>query len=205
MDAAQRSGWLARGVLALLSVAVGAYALFHAATGFVFLPADVAANTILRPWGLYTHIAASGFALIAGPFQFDAALRVKRPSLHRGLGYVYVAACLIGGVSGLLIAWGSTAGPVAGGGFFALALAWLYTLGRAYAFIRVGNVAQHERWMIRSFALTLAAVTLRIYLPVGVMTVGFPAAYPAIAWLAWVPNIVIAELWLAYRSRRVRP
>jgi len=56
--------------------------------------------------------------------------------------------------------------------------------------------------MIRSFALTLAAVTLRIYLPIGIMLThgDLNTPYRAIAWLCWVPNILVAELYL--RSRR---
>ena len=51
--------------------------------------------------------------------------------------------------------------------------------------------------MIRSWALTLAAITLRIYLPiVGVLGLEFLPWYRAISFLAWVPNLMIAELWL---------
>ena len=55
----------------------------------------------------------------------------------------------------------------------------------------------HRRWMIRSWALTLAAVTLRLYLP-AVMILDWPFLpwYRAIAFLAWVPNLAIAELYL---------
>ena len=55
--------------------------------------------------------------------------------------------------------------------------------------------------MIRSAALTLAAVTLRLYLPIGVITVGFEASYPVIAWICWVPNLLAAE-WLLRREAR---
>ncbi len=69
-----------------------------------------------------------------------------------------------------------------------------------------GNITQHQRWMIRSYALTLGAVTLRIHLPLFLIQgVPFDQAYPAIAWLAWVPNLVIAE-WVfvaALVSQRV--
>lgn len=42
----------------------------------------------------------------------------------------------------------------------------------------------------------LAAVTLRIYLPFGIASgMPFEEAYPAIAWLCWVPNLIVAE-WL---------
>lgn len=49
--------------------------------------------------------------------------------------------------------------------------------------------------MVRNFALTLAAVTLRIYLPASMIAgIEFEVAYPYIAWLCWVPNLVAAEL-----------
>ena len=55
--------------------------------------------------------------------------------------------------------------------------------------------------MIRSYALTLAAVTLRIYVPVGLaLGVPFADAYQAISWLCWVPNLVVAE-WFVLRRR----
>jgi hypothetical protein len=48
--------------------------------------------------------------------------------------------------------------------------------------------------MTRSFALTFAAVTLRIYIPLALAAgVGFADSYPAIAWLCWVPNLVVAQ------------
>ncbi len=53
---------------------------------------------------------------------------------------------------------------------------------------------------MRSFALT-AAITLRIYLPLSIAArVPFSAAYPAIAWLCWIPNLFFAE-WLVRRRR----
>ena len=68
---------------------------------------------------------------------------------------------------------------------------------RAYLAIRSGEVAPHRRWMVRNFALTFAAVTLRLYLPVSMISgVRFELAYPAIAWLCWLPNLIAAELLL---------
>jgi hypothetical protein len=53
--------------------------------------------------------------------------------------------------------------------------------------------------MIRSFALTAAAITLRIYLPlVFVFHWPFSIAYPAIAWLCWIPNALAAEMYLRF-------
>jgi len=63
-------------------------------------------------------------------------------------------------------------------------------------------VLAHQRWMIRSLALTFAAVTLRVYLPLSV-AVGLPfdVAYPVIAWVCWVPNLLVAECLFVPRSR----
>ena len=66
---------------------------------------------------------------------------------------------------------------------------------------------EHLRWMIRSFALTFAAVTLRLYLPFPpMMGFTFVEGYRAIAWLAWVPNLIAAELyWRREPARRLQP
>ena len=60
-----------------------------------------------------------------------------------------------------------------------------------------GRFVEHRRWMIRSWALTLAAVTLRLYLPASMaLELPFLEAYRVIAWLCWVPNLLAAEAWL---------
>ncbi len=52
--------------------------------------------------------------------------------------------------------------------------------------------------MLRNFALTFAAVTLRIYLNVfAAIGVDFSESYPVVAWLAWVPNLILIEWYLA--------
>jgi hypothetical protein len=70
----------------------------------------------------------------------------------------------------------------------------------AYACVRSANFGLHREWMIRSYALCLAAVTLRLYLPLAALGgIPFEEAYPAIAWLCWVPNLVAAE-WFFVRG-----
>ena len=56
----------------------------------------------------------------------------------------------------------------------------------------------HRCWMIRSYALTFAAVTLRLELPLFFIFGGmeYPVASSYVAWLCWVPNLFIAELYL---------
>jgi hypothetical protein len=96
-------------------------------------------------------------------------------------------------------------GPVAGAGFFLLAIAWLATSGRAYAKARAGDIAAHRRWMIRSAALTFAAVTLRLYLASSqIAGLPFAPSYTIIAWACWVPNLIVVEAWLRRRGRVVQ-
>jgi hypothetical protein len=208
-SAAKVGGFAAWLVIMLMSVGVGGYALFHVFTGFANLPLK---NPMLDPYGLQTHIAASGFAMILGAFQFFKPLRQKAPSLHRWMGRGYVLACVVGGLAGGVIALSSTAGLVAGTGFFMLAVLWVpFTLMAWFSAMRRDFTA-HERWMIRSFALTFGAVTLRLQLPIagalgdaGLIPSDFVWSYQYIAWLAWVPNLIVAELFIATLRKPRRP
>ena len=154
---------------------------------------------------LWTHALAAGAALGLMPFQFWRGLRNRRRDLHRWLGRAYVLAILLGGLSGLFMAFFTMTGLVAGAGFFALALAWLGTTGMAFAKARAGDIDSHRRWMIRSAALTFAAVTLRIYLPLSMVSgLPFDLSYTVIAWACWVLNLIAVEVWLR-RGRRGPP
>lgn len=78
-------------------------------------------------------------------------------------------------------------------------MAWIVATGLAVRFILRGEAIRHRRWMIRSFALTAAAITLRLYLPlIFVFHWSFSIAYPAIAWLCWIPNALAVELYLFF-------
>ena len=149
-------------------------------------------------FGFYTHIFLGGLALLTGFSQFYKNLRTKRLNLHRALGKVYVIAVLLSGAAGLGIAYFASGGWIPAFGFAALAVLWLYTTANAYTSIRKGLVLAHQRWMIRSYALCFAAVTLRIYLPLFIagFDMEFYDAYRIIAWLCWVPNILVAEYFI---------
>lgn len=190
--------------LALLSLGVAGYALVVYGLlplGAVVHP-DMRAAFEANRVTIYAHVYASSLALLLGPFQFWPRLRAARPAVHRWMGRVYLGVgVLVGGLAGLAMATVAFGGTAARLGFGCLALAWLYTGLRAYAAIRARDVASHRRWMIRNFALTFAAVTLRLYLPGSVASgISMEAAYPVIAWLCWVPNLAVAE-WLLHQPR----
>ena len=188
-----------------LSVGVAGYAVWTYVGGDVqrapVHPAMVAVFKEHRAL-ITTHAAAAALALLLGPFQFLDRLRAARPRLHRTLGYLYlVLGVTVGGLTGLLLARHSFGGLVSHLGFGLLAVLWLFTGVMAVLAAKARRFADHRTWMSRNFALTFAAVTLRLYLPLGFVTgLRFEAFYPAVAWLCWVPNLLFVE-WVPLRPR----
>lgn len=165
----------------------------------------VAALRTSVPWALNLHIVGGLTALAVGPWQFNRRLRARAVGMHRWMGRVYVGSAVVGSAGGLVLAPMSQEGIVAHLGFGFLAVFWLMSTTQALRRIRAGDVDAHRRWMIRSFSLTLAAVTLRIYLPLAAAAgIPFHDVYRAVAWLCWVPNLLVAEA-LIWRDALVLP
>lgn len=186
------------GAMAFLSMGVAGYAAFVYGLlplGSLVHP-DMQAAYNSHKVGIYAHVFGAMFALLLGSWQFSARIRASRPVLHRWMGRLYLGlGVLVGGIAGLYMAVHAFGGIVARTGFGVLAVLWLFTGLRAYSAIRSGDVASHRRWVVRNFALTFAAVTLRIWLPCAMASgIAFELAYPMIAWACWVPNLLIAEL-----------
>lgn len=150
---------------------------------------------------LVLHVSGGMVALTIGPFLFVNRWRSKWPRLHRWLGRLYLLGNLVGGLAGLYMASYAYGGIISQSGFAMIGLLWLVTGLMAFLRIRAGNVAAHRRWMIRNFALCLAAVMLRVQSPLLSQLLDFEVAYRMIAWTSWVPNLLVAE-WLIRRSRR---
>ena len=185
------------GLVFFLAFGVAGYAAF--AYGFLPLGTlvhpDMKANFLAHPVGIYTHVFASIVALTLGPFQFSSHLRQTRTPVHRWLGRAYLGVGVLGGgLAGLYMSRFAFGGTVVRLGFATLAVCWLYSGLRAFLAIRRGAIDEHRRWMVRNFSFTFAAVTLRLYLPASMVAgIDFSVAYPVIAWLCWVPNLVFAE------------
>ena len=184
-------------LLYFLSLSVAAYGLIGyglAPLGALVHP-DMKADFVANPHGVYLHVFAAAVALLLGPFQFSTRLRSARARLHRWMGRAYLGiGVFLGGLSGLYISQFAFGGVVARLGFATLALCWLYTGFRAFLAIRRRAIEEHRKWMVRNFSLSFAAVMLRLYIPAFVLAgADFAVAYPIIAWLCWLPNVVIAE------------
>ncbi len=142
------------------------------------------------------HISFAPIALGIGSLQFFAAIRRRKP-LHRWLGRTYGIAILISGIAGIFVALNAAGGLSTQLGFTLLALAWLFTTANAIRHAMARRIGLHRRWMIYSFALTFAGVTLRLYL-LGFMAAGFSYTEASVylAWLCWLPNLGFAWWWL---------
>jgi hypothetical protein len=194
--------------LVVLSLGVAGYAI----AAYGFLPLGAAVHPGMRASfeahraGVYAHVFAAAVALALGPFQFFPNLRARHAPLHRAFGRIYLGVgVLVGGLSGLYLAFQAFGGPLARLGFGCLALSWLVTGAFAYRAILARDVPTHRRWMVRNFALSFAAVMLRLYVPGALVSgIAFESAYPVIAWACWVPNLVVAELWFVRPPARAR-
>jgi len=143
------------------------------------------------------HTLGGALASAIGPFQFLPAFRRRFPGWHVWAGRTYLLCVAASAIAALCLAPNSNARNNLGIAFVALALAWLYTGWNAYQSIRQRDVAAHRRWMIRNYALTFAAVTLRIEIPLLVIGgMSGQTALDIIGWGCWVPNLLVAEYWI---------
>jgi uncharacterized membrane protein len=188
-----KARWLAIAIPASIVAAYAGVVLLLPSFGAPFIRERLAE----MPVAVLGHVSGGAVALFVGAFQMNAGLRARFLQIHRWLGRVYVVAVLVGGLGGLGMATRSQGGLVTHIGFGLLAVLWLATTAAAYRQIRRGDQANHRRWMLRSYALTFAAVMLRVYLPIALAAgVPFIDAYQAIAWACWVPNLLVVEWWL---------
>ena len=154
---------------------------------------------------LLFHVGGGIVALSLGAWGFWGTFRNKYLWLHRWLGRVYLLAVLVGGTAGFYMALTAFGGLPARIGFAMLGLLWLATGATAYLRIRRGDVRLHREWMIRNYALTFSAVMLRVWLPLFLaLGYDFPEAYTTVAWLCWVPNLLVAELIIGGGGRAAR-
>lgn len=197
-------GWGRNALLWILCLGVALVSWRFMAGGVEATMEFVAYHAQLRPLAFFAHVILAPVALALVPFQLWQGLRNRRPVIHRVIGRIYGVAVLISGLAGLWLAITTEAGPVAAFGFGLLAVLWLGTTITGISLAMRGERIAHQRWMIRSIALTLAAVSLRILIPTSMMLdIPFTTAYPAIAWLCWVPNLIVAELVLRWPRARL--
>ncbi|MCP1187506.1 DUF2306 domain-containing protein [Paenibacillus sp. 1781tsa1] len=164
-------------------------------------------NFELKPWlyVLYIHIVTAIFALIIGPFQLFMKPTNDRKRWHRLLGYGYVLSITVSGIVSVYLSLFATGGWIAGLGFMSLDVLWVATTLIATRKIMAKDIQAHKAWMLRSYALTFAAVTLRIWLaPLNLLLGDFEAAFRVVAWVCWIPNLLVIEAVISRMRLRQR-
>ncbi len=147
----------------------------------------------------WIHVFTSMLPLLAGFTQFAPWVLRKKPGLHRAMGKVYIlSVCFVTGPASLVMAFYANGGVISRIAFGILAVLWMGTTATGWRKIAGRDWKRHREWMIRSYALTLSAITLRAWKYGIVMAFAPPPmdVYRVVAWLGFVPNILIAEWWI---------
>ena len=158
----------------------------------------------LWKYTFFIHVYVSVISLMAGLTQFSKTIQAKYAKLHRVCGYLYVVIVLfLGAPSGFVISLYANGGYVAQSSFALLATLWWITT--YFAIVAAKNKAwqKHEYWIIRSYALTLSAVTLRGWKVILVPAVEASPMelYRIVAWLSWTLNLCVAEIIIYLKKR----
>jgi uncharacterized membrane protein len=189
-----------RSAVALLTVEIVTVSALRYFTGTQEGPPPVLANAFAKPF-LILHVIGGLTALLVAPVQFVGMVRGRWPAFHRLTGRIYVAACAVAAPAGFMLAMGTTAGPVAAAGFAIPALLWPLFTWLGWRAAVEGRFADHREWMLRSYAITATAITLRLMLPAaGLYGLPLFPAYRVIAWVSWLTNLAVFE----YAIRRGR-
>jgi len=174
------------------------YATFELDVGFLLFKKEYLNDQVWLT-SFYIHVFSSVLCLAAGLTQFSKTILKFKPRLHRTIGRVYVFNILIINFpTAMIMAFYADGLIPTKAAFVILDSMWFYFTLRAFLEIKKGNVDVHRRFMIRSFALTFSAVTLRgwnvilsTYTQLDALSI-----YMIDGWLGFVPNLVISELYL---------
>ena len=199
--------------IGFLIVALGAALALNALTYINFDPQygflKLKQQAIATGWYLpayYSHVLISALILLSGFFQVSTISR-RWPRVHRVLGYIYVMGILFfSAPGGLVMSLFINRGPIVLASFFVQGTLWFVFTAIAFNRIRQHDIEAHREWMWRSFALTAAAITLRIYIFIFSYSTDLsqPVAYSILSWMSWVPNLLVVEWWLRKKKPGAR-
>jgi len=198
-------------ILAFIAIAYASYLLILLSLPYIHFERDVDFLSTkqliyhIRPWrvSFYIHVFTSPLIIIAGLFQFSRWIMNKYPKFHRASGYVYISVLLlISGPSAFVMSLYANGGYVAQVSFVTLSLLWILFTSIALRKIKNHDYMGHVKWNMRSFALTLSAVTLRFYAYIfDVLNVDLPPreTYILLAYMSWIPNLLFVELMIYWK------
>ncbi|SIQ12493.1 Predicted membrane protein [Chryseobacterium sp. RU37D] len=146
----------------------------------------------------YTHVYACIFVLFSGFLAIikkDFGLK----NFHKNAGKIYIFLILFfAAPSGIYMGIFANGGVYSKISFVILGCLWWVSTLKAFQSAKRKKFAEHKQWMWRSFALTISAITLRMWKVIIVYLFHSNPmdVYQIIAWLSWVPNILLIEYLL---------
>lgn len=200
-----RRGWpvpAALVALSLIPLAAGALRLVQLSGGPEIIPAD--GRFAGFPLPLVLHLIGAITYALVGSLQFASRLRGRHRTWHRRSGRVVTAAGLLVAGSAL---WMTLLYPFKPGTGDLLSLARL-VFGSAMAAclvlgitaIRRRDIPAHRAWMIRAYAIGLAAGTQAFTEGIGAAVFGTGVLRADLAKVAgWIINLAVAE-WVIRRT-----
>jgi uncharacterized membrane protein len=145
----------------------------------------------------FSHVYSSILVIAFGVSQFSRTIKNRFPTIHRLNGKAYILLILlVSGPSGLIMSYYANGGLLAQISFSILSILWIYFTLQAFLFVKKGNYRKHRDFMIRSYALTLSAISLRLFKFGIVYFFELPPmdTYKIVSILGWTVNLAIAEL-----------
>jgi len=169
------------------------------------LPANPRIGAVPAP--VVVHIIAAAVYALFGALQFSARLRHRRPDWHRRSGRLLVGAGMLVALSGLwmtLFYTGAPGGDLLWAVRLLVATAMVASIFLGFTAIRRRDITAHRAWMIRAYALAVAAGTQAFTQGIGEALFGTSELSTAVSISSgWVINAAVAE-WLIRRPATPR-
>lgn len=184
-------------IFAVLALLIGLYPLIYVFVDhkYTFLSSkapEILNNPIWR-FAFFCHIIFGSISLFIGWRQFGSGFRNKHKKLHRIIGKTYILSVIVSSLASIYMGFYANGNIVSSSGFVSLGIIWLLTTVLALLKIKKGDIIQHQNFMTYSYACTFAAVTLRLWTPILKHMIVTPGlSYLVVAWLCWVPNLMVA-------------
>jgi len=143
--------------------------------------------------------------LITGITPFSTFIRTTFSKVHKTLGLIYIALVLfIASPSGLIMAIYANGGIYSKISFTIQAILWFVFTYLAFSYAKNKDWEKHQKFMLRSYALTLSAISLRLFKWMIVGTFELPPmdTYRLVAWLGWVVNLALVEIYLIRKAKK---
>ncbi len=166
--------------------AMAAYVLYHNERFLIDSAAPVWQHYDPFKWWLLPHGLAGACALLLAPMQFAEGLRRRHTTLHRTVGTIYLIGCFVLAPLGLYIQYLDEAQGAARSFTIETMIqssSLVITAGLGCYFALRRQFTYHRQWMIRSYAVALTFLEIRVIL--GVFGLDEPLDWHILETVVW--------------------